>query len=167
MRDGLSGEQSGAFAACALAATERAVPEIRAFAATVLAAWGADEDTSFAARTIVTELVGNAVRHSGSPHVELKLSRAADEVRIEVADAGAWRPGRDGGERLDGGERPDRPGVPGCPAVTADIAEEGRGLLLVHHFAARCGIIRSAVGTRAWAHLPPQPAIRLAADPGP
>jgi anti-sigma regulatory factor (Ser/Thr protein kinase) len=43
------------------------------------------------ARSIVTELVGNAVRH-GEPPIMLRMERTARGLRIDVADAGAQRP---------------------------------------------------------------------------
>nr|WP_276617652.1 ATP-binding protein [Streptomyces coryli] len=116
-------------------ATRVAVPETRTFAATVLSVWRAPEDVVFAVRAIVSEFVGNSVLHSGSAHVGLRLTRTGSVLRIEVSDAGAWRPAA-------------------APAAQdAGEAEAGRGLILVRAYADRSGIVRSAVGTRAWAQL--------------
>jgi anti-sigma regulatory factor (Ser/Thr protein kinase) len=43
------------------------------------------------ARSVVTELVANAVRY-GQPPIRLTIERTARGVRIDVADAGASRP---------------------------------------------------------------------------
>ena len=43
------------------------------------------------ARSVVTELVANAVRH-GEPPILLKIERTSRGLRIDVADAGAQRP---------------------------------------------------------------------------
>jgi anti-sigma regulatory factor (Ser/Thr protein kinase) len=43
------------------------------------------------ARSVVTELVGNAIRH-GEPPILLKIERTSRGLRIDVSDAGAQRP---------------------------------------------------------------------------
>jgi anti-sigma regulatory factor (Ser/Thr protein kinase) len=43
------------------------------------------------ARSVVTELVANAVRH-GEPPIRVTIERQAHGVRIDVSDAGAHRP---------------------------------------------------------------------------
>ena len=43
------------------------------------------------ARSVVTELIGNAVRY-GQPPIRLAVERTARGLRIDVADAGARRP---------------------------------------------------------------------------
>ncbi|WP_420000597.1 ATP-binding protein [Streptomyces boninensis] len=125
-----------ASAACTLPATAVAVPEARSFAAAVLSVWRVPEEVGFGVRIIVSELVGNAVRHSGSAHVSLRLTCTGAVLRVEVSDAGAWRPAAAPAEQQDAGQ-----------------AEAGRGLLLVRAYADSTGIIRSAAGTRAWAQL--------------
>jgi anti-sigma regulatory factor (Ser/Thr protein kinase) len=45
------------------------------------------------ARTVVTELVSNAVRY-GRPPIVLKVEKTARDWRIDVADAGTLRPRR-------------------------------------------------------------------------
>lgn len=118
-----------------MTANPSAVPEIRSFAAAVLSVWRVPEEVGFAVRIIVSELVGNAVRHSGSAHVSLRLTCTGTALRVEVSDAGAWRPAAAPAEQ-DAGQ-----------------AEAGRGLILVRAYADSTGIIRSAAGTRAWAEL--------------
>jgi len=53
------------------------------------------------ARSVVTELVANAVRY-GRPPIQLKVERGADHWRIDVADAGSQRAWRRRGARGSG-----------------------------------------------------------------
>lgn len=97
-----------------------------------LNAWGL---TSLipAARQIVTELVTNAVQHSGTQCVGASITRASETtVRIIVTDTSRTLP-----ETRAPGEK----------------EETGRGLLLVAAFATRWGAERLAGGKRCWAEL--------------
>ena len=108
--------------------------QARHFAAHFVA--GADADVRDVVVLLVSELVSNAVLHSG-PHapratVGLAIAVVADHVRIEVDDAGANLP------------------------VVGDGALDrltGRGLLLVQSLAARWGCERSDVGKVVWAEV--------------
>ena len=112
-----------------------AAREARAAAKSALSRWrlGAIVDSVL---LVVSELVGNAVRH-GRPPVGLRLRKAGQGVRVDVHDEGA--------------------GAPEGAAVDGD-AESGRGLLLVDAVAAESGVERiDGDGKVVWARVDPEP----------
>ncbi|MDX6197872.1 MAG: hypothetical protein QOJ79_1023 [Actinomycetota bacterium] len=85
---------------------------------------------------VVSELVGNAVRH-GRPPVGLRLRKAGRGVRVDVHDESA--------------------GAPAAAHATGD-AESGRGLLLVDAVAAESGVEQiEGDGKVVWARVEPEP----------
>jgi anti-sigma regulatory factor (Ser/Thr protein kinase) len=106
----------------------------RAFCDSVLAMWGYDGDVEVtdAARTIVSELVTNAVVHARTA-VDVSVYRRGERVRIEVTDT-----------CLD----PIRPR--GC---TPD-GVAGRGLMLVDGMSEHWGVVELGDGKVVWAELP-------------
>jgi anti-sigma regulatory factor (Ser/Thr protein kinase) len=90
-------------------------------------------------RLLVSELVTNSIRHSGTPEdrpIEFALSASPDVVRIEVVDRGSWR----------------------IPTPVPD-GTSGWGLYLVDRLADRWGV-EHGEGTRAWFEIdrsPPSP----------
>jgi len=128
-------EASYAIVVCTLPAEEWAVPRARSFTKGHLAAWRIGDEVAEAARLVVSELVTNTVRHSGSAEVRLRLARCRTQVRIEVSDSGHWRP-------------------PTPPPRCDDMAEGGRGFDLVNAVAQRSGVHSTPSGTCAWALLP-------------
>lgn len=85
---------------------------------------------------VVSELVGNAVRH-GRPPVEMRLRKSGDGVRVDVHD--------------------DDSSAPEARAVGAG-EESGRGLLLVDAFAAESGVEQiEGDGKVVWARVDPEP----------
>ncbi|MGW0084146.1 ATP-binding protein [Streptomyces sp. NPDC003393] len=96
----------------------------------------ADEPLAETLVLLVSELVTNAVLHTGSPAVlRLSLPGAAAEaatVRLEVADASTRAP------------------VPRC---AGDDAMSGRGLALVDGLADRWGWSAEGAGKRIWCEL--------------
>jgi hypothetical protein len=81
---------------------------------------------------VVSELVGNAVRH-GRPPVGLRLRKAGSGVRVDVHD--------------------DAPTAP-TPGDPSSDAESGRGLLLVDAVAAESGVERiEGDGKVVWAKV--------------
>ncbi|WP_105971969.1 ATP-binding protein [Streptomyces geranii] len=85
------------------------------------------------AEQIVTELVANAVEHTGTATVGTSLTRTGDEtVRIVVTDTSRTSPA---------------PAAPSCDA------ESGRGLLLVETLAHDWGSESVHGGKRVWADL--------------
>ncbi|MBB1243977.1 ATP-binding protein [Streptomyces durbertensis] len=128
-------------ASCCLAATREAAPAMRHFASGMARCWLLSEEAREAVSVVVTELVANAVLHSGSPEVSLFLTLSADTLNVEVRDSGRWRP------------RP-RPRV---EPLDADV-QCGRGLPLVEAYASRTATLPSARGTRVVAEIDLTPA---------
>ncbi|MCQ4045329.1 ATP-binding protein [Streptantibioticus rubrisoli] len=125
-------------AVCALRAECRAAALARSFTDAQLNRWHAGQEVADAALIVVSELVTNAVLHSGATGVSLRLDRTAEEIVIRVEDDGTWR------ERTTA-YRDDQAG---------QLAENGRGLHLVHAHATDYGVHHTLVGTCAWACLP-------------
>lgn len=124
-----------------LSATRRGARLARRLAVQQLAEWGWAYDTtaSGAVAHVVAELAVNAVQHGRVPGRDFRLLLAlddADRLRIEVVDA-----------------RFDR--LPPGPARTADdMAENGRGLVIVRALADRWGTEpRPAPCKTVWAEL--------------
>ncbi|MFE1904011.1 ATP-binding protein [Streptomyces gardneri] len=122
-------------AGCLTVATAASVPALRRFARGVAASWGLPAGIDDALRLVVSELVGNAVRHSGGPDVALLLSADLSTLSVEVKDNGRWRPG------------------PGRPRHEGEIACGGRGLDLVEAYARRCTVHTKSGGTHVIAEL--------------
>ncbi|WP_254711529.1 ATP-binding protein [Streptomyces sp. TRM64462] len=124
-------------AGCVMPATVEAVPLLRRFALDTAHRWGVGEQSGEGLAVIVTELVTNVVRHSGSLDVAVLLTTTGRSVTLHVQDTGRWRPRR--------------------PRLPGDDTEAccGRGLRLVRAYAVDCRIVRSARGTRVTATLAP------------
>ncbi|MFI5532962.1 ATP-binding protein [Kitasatospora sp. NPDC051853] len=118
-------------AACAMPADPAAVPALRHFAQVLARQWEVPDSVEEALALIVTELVANAVRHSGSPEVALLLASDGVTVVVQVRDNGHWRP----------------------QAATGPEDCTGRGLMLVEAYAAGCTIRRTGSGTQVTAEL--------------
>jgi PAS domain S-box-containing protein len=110
-----------------LPAEAAAVATGRRFIATAWRSWSCDapDDT---ARLLVSELLGNAVRHGRGP-VNLQAHRSAWEVTVEVTDCGGKLPER----RTAGPED-----------------ESGRGLFLIEALADHWGIRPDTHGKTTW-----------------
>ena len=93
-------------------------------------AWGVDALSEDAA-LVVTELVANAVRHAGTD-VRLRIIPLDRGLRLEVADAST---------------RPLR------PRLGDELAEGGRGLVLVDALSTRYGVEADATGKRVWVEM--------------
>ncbi|MER7535674.1 ATP-binding protein [Streptomyces sp. NPDC097704] len=123
-------------AGCLTAATAASVPVLRRFARGVAARWGLPAGTDDALRLVVSELVGNAVRHSGGPDVALLLSAGLSTLAVEVKDNGRWRP------------------RPGGPRHEDELVCGGRGLDIVEAYALRCTVHARPDGTHVIAEIP-------------
>ena len=128
----------GAHAATYLVTADpRSVGSARHFVRTTLSEWGVDEDTVDDAVLCLSELVTNAIIHTG----------AGCEVRV-VLDRGVLTTTvRDGGSSV----------VAGLNDVTVDpLAVHGRGLQLVDALSTRWGSELDAVGMTVWFMLEPR-----------
>ncbi|MEU7058227.1 ATP-binding protein [Streptomyces sp. NPDC046197] len=119
-------------------AERRAAALARSFTDAQLSRWYVGEEVADAARIVVSELVTNAVLHSGATGVSLRLDCTAEKIVIRVQDDGTWR------ERATACQ--DDP--------AGQLAENGRGLHLVHAHATDYGVHHAPMGTCAWACLP-------------
>lgn len=88
--------------------------------AILLAANGHAPHLADTARTLVSEVVTNAVRHTGTPTIRLETAVLADGVRVAVYD--------------------DGPAGLLLPSEAAQDSEGGRGLLLVQALAHTWGV---------------------------
>ncbi|MCX5208422.1 ATP-binding protein [Kitasatospora sp. NBC_00240] len=120
-------------AGCVLSAVAASVPVLRRFASRLIRLWCLPEAVEEAVTLVVTELVTNAVRHSGSADVALVMATAEGRLTIRVRDYGLWRP-RD-------------------PRPADDEACGGRGLDLVDAFAVTCEVLSTASGTQVTAEI--------------
>ena len=86
---------------------------------------------------VVSELVTNSVRHSGSDEpIRVRAWLRSSGVKVEIAD---------GGYGFEPGGR-----------VSDDVAEGGRGLLILETLAERWGV-QSDPRSRVWFELSPRP----------
>lgn len=103
--------------------TPASVPAVRGEARSALTGWGplVDPDTLDSALLIVTELVGNTVKHAArlSPSASLGLSLAGGRLAIEVHDHDPGRP------RTLSAPYPDMSGGWGMRLVVSLVADAG------------------------------------------
>lgn len=110
---------------------------------TIVDAWGfADDEWIYDLTIVVSELVGNAVRHAGES-IALRLDLAEGRVTVSVVDGSATLPRPRSDERL---------------------AEDGRGFSIIAALTDAWGVESHPKGKRVWARLPACPA--LDARPG-
>ncbi|MBV9022788.1 MAG: ATP-binding protein [Streptomycetaceae bacterium] len=97
-----------------------------------LSAWDLDELTD-TGKLVVSELVGNAARHTCCHSIRVTVTRlASDRVRIAVIDKSTRMPG---------------------PRTAKVDDEHGRGLAVIAALAEDAGTDTFAWGKRAWAQL--------------
>jgi anti-sigma regulatory factor (Ser/Thr protein kinase) len=120
-----------------MATADSAVPALRRFAGGVAGRWGVPAAVVDTARLVVSELVTNAVLHSGAPDVTVLLAHRGDGLSIEVADRGQWC------HR----SAPRR-------APEDEDAACGRGLELVKGVSAWWRAVLTPAGSRIAAYLP-------------
>lgn len=111
-----------------------AVRHARRFTRRTLRAWGVSQDTLDAALLVVSELVTNALVHTGG-QVRLDLSLVNHRLRLAVADSS--------------------PRSPVKPASIGWEATGGRGILLVEAVSAAWGTLPVSGGKQVWADLVP------------
>jgi anti-sigma regulatory factor (Ser/Thr protein kinase) len=108
---------------------ESAATARRLVQAVVLREWGLTAKTAEDAVLLVSELVGNAVRHTGARVFGLRMRRRRGWIRIEVRD-------------------PSR-GLP-CLMPVQPMDTSGRGLFLVDKLADRWGVDLLPRGKTTW-----------------
>jgi anti-sigma regulatory factor (Ser/Thr protein kinase)/anti-anti-sigma regulatory factor len=109
-----------------------AAAEARMSTADACAQWGVPIQVAERLLVIVTELVGNAVRHAGTP-IELSLHCSPHYIHVRVRDRSESLPA------MRGPAYPD--------------AESGRGLMIVDAFASAWGSKPTADGKVIWATI--------------
>jgi sigma-B regulation protein RsbU (phosphoserine phosphatase) len=93
---------------------------------------------------LTTELSTNAVVHAGT-ELDIEVTADADGLTVTVTD---FAPGPV--EELAVGPKNDK-------ADIGEVAERGRGLLLVDHFASRWGTVHEGTGKGVWFRLEQRP----------
>ncbi|MFJ1581911.1 ATP-binding protein [Streptomyces sp. NPDC088197] len=118
------------------------VPAARRRVDELTTGWGLslDEDSTIALRTVVSEMVTNALQHSGGREftIRLRASPAARRILVEIRDSSAALP------RM---------------LPPTDDAEDGRGMWLIQQLALATGAEPTRRGKRVWATIaiPKQP----------
>lgn len=106
---------------------------LRSLLWTTFACWDADKDRLDDAALVLSELVGNAVRHARGETLQVRLRREQDVLRIAVLDDS-----RDGP----------------VPRVASFEDESGRGMLIIEALSRRWGWEPRATGKIVWADVP-------------
>ncbi|MEU8518818.1 ATP-binding protein [Streptomyces sp. NPDC048577] len=123
-------------ALCVAAASASSVRRMRHFVRYCVRRLGLPESTCDTACLVVSELVTNAVLHSGSRSVAVLVGIGPGHLLITVRDCGRWRE-RDGARR----------------STVDDDAPCGRGLELVRALTDRCTVTSGPGGTVAVARV--------------
>ncbi|WP_326798665.1 ATP-binding protein [Streptomyces sp. NBC_01808] len=100
--------------------------------AVVVRHWGMSPGFAEHAVLLVSELVGNAVRHTGARTFGLRMSRGRGRIRIEVRDPSRALP---------------------CLMPVRDMDTSGRGLFLIDQVADRWGVDLLPRGKCTWVEL--------------
>ncbi len=102
-----------------------------------LASWAVDDGAVYAVLQVVTELLGNVVRHTDSAYALVVICHLGDRIRIEIVDFG-------------------RPRVPGTAPVVHEVGddeEDRRGLTLVEFFSAKAGDFPNECGLTRYSEI--------------
>jgi serine/threonine-protein kinase RsbW len=105
---------------------------LRSMLWTTFACWDCDTDRLDDAALVLSELVGNAVRHAEGDTVQVRLRRTADVLRIAVRDGSAAQP---------------------APREASFEDESGRGMLIIEALSRRWGCEPLAQGKIVWAEV--------------
>ncbi|WP_279617219.1 ATP-binding protein [Streptomyces albus] len=105
----------------------------RAFVRRHSTAWGVSAAVVSSLELIVSELATNAVRHTRSRHIKLRLTLSKGKVTVAVTDSG--------------------PRHPLQSSAPEDESEHGRGLFLVEALSDSWGHEAHGDGSRVWAAI--------------
>jgi serine/threonine-protein kinase RsbW len=105
---------------------------LRSLLWTTFACWSCDRDRLDDAALVLSELVGNAVRHAEGDTVQVRLRRTDDVLRIAVHDHSAAGP---------------------APRHASVDDESGRGMLIIEALSSRWGWEPNGHGKVVWADV--------------
>ncbi|MET9735446.1 ATP-binding protein [Streptomyces sp. NPDC006458] len=134
-----------AHAACSAATSNACVPALRHFVSHFVQRLGLSEDLRDAACLVASELITNAVLHSGSNSVTVLVGMEGHGLIISVRDRGSWR------MRTDPRHSP-----------ADDDVVCGRGLDLVRTLTDHLSVSTGSTGTVVKAFLTIDPLVPLA-----
>ncbi|NHC15102.1 ATP-binding protein [Motilibacter deserti] len=123
----------GSSSVAVVARAPEASARLRSLLWTTFACWSCDADRLDDAALVLSELVGNAVRHGEGDTMRVRLHRNGDVMRIGVEDASDKRPE---------------------PREPSFEAESGRGMLIIDALSSRWGCDPVDVGKVVWAEVP-------------
>ena len=106
---------------------------LRSLLWTTFACWDADAERLDDAALVLSELVGNAVRHAEGDTVQVRLHRRGEVLRIAVLDRSAAAP---------------------VPRTASYDDEHGRGMAIIAALSVRWGWEPSGAGKVVWADVP-------------
>jgi anti-sigma regulatory factor (Ser/Thr protein kinase) len=105
---------------------------LRSLLWTTFACWDCDGERVHDAVLVLSELVGNAIRHAEGPTVQVRLRRTQDVLRIAVRDGSATYP---------------------VPRQASYDDESGRGMLIIETLSRRWGWEPLTDGKVVWAEV--------------
>jgi anti-sigma regulatory factor (Ser/Thr protein kinase) len=105
---------------------------LRSLLWTTFACWECDSQRLDDAALVLSELVGNAVRHAEGATLQVRLRRTEDVLRIAVHDGSPARP---------------------APRQASFEDENGRGMLIIEALSHRWGWEPLATGKVVWADV--------------
>lgn len=106
---------------------------LRSLLWTTFACWDADGDQLDDAALVLSELVGNAVRHAEGDTLQVRLRRTGHVLRIAVLDRSCAAP---------------------VPRTASYEDESGRGMLIIEALSSRWGWEPRGAGKVVWADVP-------------
>ncbi len=105
---------------------------LRSLLWTMFACWDCDADRLDDAALVLSELVGNAVRHAQGDSIQVRLHRDRDVLHIAVQDGSTEMP---------------------APREASFKDENGRGMLIIEALSHRWGCDPVASGKVVWADV--------------
>ncbi len=115
----------------AFPAVPDAAAQARSFLRAAAAEWQLPDDVVADCVQIVSEIVGNVIRHAQTP-LTLRLSYDGEAVLIASTDGAVRLPEQH---------------------TASDVSEDGRGLLIIDSVASSWGVHHAVVGKTMWARV--------------